>query len=107
MNDYAEQLGFVDKAVKHLKELSVDPEKRDIQFLIDHMHKLRLTPYVCCFSREGDLLSQWRAYADDGAGFSVGFTSSWLNRKHGNCPMKLLEAEYDEDRQIELLLTLA
>lgn len=29
--------------------------------------------YICCFSKEGDLLSQWRAYANDGKGFSIGF----------------------------------
>lgn len=26
-----------------------------------------------CFSEEGDLLSQWRGYAADGAGFSIAF----------------------------------
>ena len=29
--------------------------------------------YAICFSEDGDLLSQWRGYADDGKGFSVGF----------------------------------
>lgn len=28
---------------------------------------------VCCFSKKGDLLSQWRGYADDAKGVSVGF----------------------------------
>lgn len=28
--------------------------------------------YIICFSRHPDLLSQWRGYADDGRGFSVG-----------------------------------
>ena len=31
--------------------------------------------YATCFSLEGDLLSQWRAYADDGKGISIGFDS--------------------------------
>lgn len=31
------------------------------------------THYVVGFSSEGDVLSQWRAYADDGVGFAVGF----------------------------------
>lgn len=30
--------------------------------------------YICCFSEDGDLLSQWRAYADNGKGFSIGFS---------------------------------
>lgn len=29
--------------------------------------------YVASLTRRGDMLSQWRGYADDGAGFSVGF----------------------------------
>lgn len=29
--------------------------------------------YLACFSEESDLLSQWRAYADDGQGVSIGF----------------------------------
>ncbi len=30
-----------------------------------------------CMSSNGDLLSQWRGYADDGAGFSIGFRPSY------------------------------
>jgi hypothetical protein len=30
------------------------------------------SPYVISFSEEGNLLSQWRAYADNGAGYSFG-----------------------------------
>ena len=35
--------------------------------------------YVCCFSKEGDCLSQWRGYADDGKGLSIGFDESVLS----------------------------
>lgn len=30
----------------------------------------------CCLSEEGDILSQWRAYANDGKGFSIGFNKA-------------------------------
>ena len=33
-----------------------------------------------CFSEERDLLSQWRGYANDGAGFSISFKTSELDR---------------------------
>ncbi len=36
--------------------------------------------YVCCFSESEDKLSQWRAYADDGAGFAIGFSAVHLSR---------------------------
>ena len=38
-------------------------------FLEDFYYKV----YVCCFSFEGDLLSQWRGYADDAKGYAIGF----------------------------------
>ena len=34
--------------------------------------------YVACFSEDGDVLSQWRAYAADGTGFAIGFNPSEL-----------------------------
>lgn len=36
--------------------------------------------YVCCFSKDRDLLSQWRGYADDGRGVSIGFDTSALSK---------------------------
>jgi len=33
---------------------------------------------VCSFSENGDLLSQWRAYSAGGAGFSIGFSGTFL-----------------------------
>lgn len=35
--------------------------------------------YVTCFSLNGDLLSQWRAYADDGKGIAIGFDPKRLS----------------------------
>jgi hypothetical protein len=32
--------------------------------------------FVCCFSKEGDDLGQWRAYADNGRGFAIGFDAT-------------------------------
>lgn len=40
---------------------------------------IRLYSYfVCCFSEKGDLLSQWRGYADDASGISIGFDGDAL-----------------------------
>lgn len=35
---------------------------------------------VFCLSEEGDLLSQWRGYADDGNGISIGFKREFLSK---------------------------
>lgn len=33
-----------------------------------------------CLSEQGDLLSQWRGYAGDATGLSIGFSKEWLDR---------------------------
>jgi len=34
--------------------------------------------FVCCFSQDGDDLGQWRAYADNGRGYTIGFDRGLL-----------------------------
>ncbi|RYF31222.1 MAG: DUF2971 domain-containing protein [Comamonadaceae bacterium] len=53
--------------------------------------------FIAAFSKDGDSLSQWRAYADDGRGYAIGFRSSALRR----LPVTLLEVCYDIDQQTE------
>lgn len=43
---------------------------------IDRSEKNLHTQYVTCFSSEGDMLSQWRGYTNDGKGISIGFDTS-------------------------------
>ncbi|WP_369468624.1 DUF2971 domain-containing protein, partial [Enterococcus faecalis] len=35
---------------------------------------------ICCFSTNWDDLGQWRAYADNGKGFAIGFDAEMLDR---------------------------
>lgn len=39
-----------------------------------------ISTYVMCFTEEGDLLSQWRGYADDAQGIALGFDFSRLKK---------------------------
>lgn len=52
-------------------------------------------PLAACFSRNKDLLSQWRAYADDGKGFALGFRAKELLK----LPVMPLEVLYEESEQ--------
>lgn len=60
-----------------------------------------------CLSEDGDLLSQWRGYADDGKGLSIGFRSEYFRalsaiRSARNEPsFSLTKLVYDEDQQME------
>jgi len=60
----------------------------------------RLHPFVACFSREPDLLGQWRAYADDARGYSIGFDASAL----AYMPVSLLAVEYDREKQVQEMI---
>lgn len=58
--------------------------------------------FTISFSACSDLLSQWRAYADNGAGFAVGFRSAELERLTLNdkvIPSHLVKVEYQPDIQ--------
>jgi hypothetical protein len=50
---------------------------------------------ICSFSRSGDILSQWRAYADEGRGVSIGFGG----RAFRGLDAWKLKVEYDPERQ--------
>jgi len=60
-------------------------------------------PYVTSFSECGDLLSQWRGYAEDGAGFAIGFDGEFLFdraiKERPYCHMLLRQVEYLRKRQ--------
>jgi hypothetical protein len=57
-----------DKNLKIIRQLSNELEQLNAE-----------DKFVVCFSQNGDLLSQWRAYAKDGQGISIGFHRTWLN----------------------------
>lgn len=42
--------------------------------------------FVCCFSQNGDDLGQWRAYADNGRGYAIGFDGPALVKAFSTDP---------------------
>lgn len=52
-----------------------------------------------CFSLEGDVLSQWRAYSNDATGYCLGFSAEDLLKLN----IRALRVEYDQDKQVEEL----
>ena len=47
--------------------------------MIKELTNPTITPYIFCFSKDGDLLSQWRGYGDHGHGVAIGFDASRIN----------------------------
>ena len=50
-----------------------------------------------CYSTDKDVLSQWRAYADDGKGYVIGFNAKELL----GLPIRALQVLYDKEQQIK------
>jgi len=79
MNDYMEISWFMDKfETKLISEIEQSLANEFIKFIRIN----NPTPYICSFSKNGDLLSQWRAYASDGSGISIGFESTCFGIRH-------------------------
>lgn len=51
---------------------------------------------IGCFCKKGDLLSQWRAYGNDGMGLSVGFDTKILERLCTKEEFHFAQCVYDE-----------
>jgi hypothetical protein len=58
--------------------------------------QLNSHPVIACFSKRPDVLSQWRGYADDAKGWSIGFSGRAVNAM----PVTLLDVVYDPEQQI-------
>ena len=61
-----------------------------------HRAGLQVLGLASCFSLNGDVLSQWRAYASDGAGYAIGFDASQVT----NLAVHPLRVEYDPEKQL-------
>lgn len=61
-----------------------------------------ITNFVVCFCEDGDKLSQWRGYADNGRGCAIGFSKNELMdfcKKYGNI-MVLEKVEYKTEEEL-------
>lgn len=69
---------------------------RDIDQIVSTA-RLHHLPLASCFSTKGDVLSQWRAYAQDGAGYAIGFSAPKL----AGLAVRPLRVSYDLENQKE------
>ena len=56
-----------------------------------------------CFSEKGDLLGQWREYADKGTGIAIGFNIEWLLKLGNNKLFKFSKVSYDYSKDSTLI----
>lgn len=101
MNDLSElKHGKIiyDQIIENSKEFS-DDIKTKIDIILKEFI-IRSVLLSMSFSREKDLLSQWRGYADDAKGFCIGFKA----KDFTNLPIHMLKVEYDFKKQFALII---
>lgn len=59
--------------------------------------------FISCFSKTGDLLSQWRAYGQNGMGLSIGFDYKKLKALHNGKDILVEKICYQEPSQKDKL----
>ena len=64
------------KGMEALREIMVETQN----IVERELYSGSFSNFVVCFSESGDSLSQWRGYADDGQGCSIGFSTEWLQQ---------------------------
>lgn len=77
-NDYLECVYCRDKINEKIRGFLEDDKEAleawDFGYNINSDLSMDMISYVACFSENKDQLSQWRGYADNGAGIAVGFS---------------------------------
>ena len=115
MNDFREDTLFrkpLQIALQSFVNRS-EPEKQLLQRIVDEYVSRVDFPYVACFSRDEDMLSQWRAYADNGKGIAIGIKLGalphfdLLMQEHGKIisrPVIIDEVSYNqEDDEVDFM----
>lgn len=97
MNDYSETHWAYDRFID-AANLVLDKVGLDFVDLVDEIisaSQTRILPFIFCLSSNGDVLSQWRSYAADGTGVSLGFDAALLQK----LAVRSAQIEYDRDTQ--------
>ena len=98
--EFKHGVSIIEKVIQKLKKENLENSVLEmVEKHIDQIYKGER--YVTCFSKDGDLLSQWRAYANQGKGVSIGFdfltfshsVEQFIHGKH---------IEYQEDLQLQV-----
>jgi len=91
-----------------LAESDLPPEVVDVVSVIVEGYADSTEGFALCLSEKGDLLSQWRAYAQDGLGIAVGFSSNLLAKNFGKVNFgkqffELIKIDYGEENLLQNL----
>lgn len=96
LNDYKEIHWIKDKITKKINESQTKENFLKYKAFEELYIKQLPNVFIASFSQGSDLLSQWRAYADDGFGVAIGFNLDYFKV---NNLISANEVLYDEEKQ--------
>lgn len=96
-NDSTELISLL---IEMKKQYVNESDKASLDEIIDGIKTVAIC-WAFCLSEDGDLLSQWRGYGADGAGFSIGFDENTINKnlqkKSDSLGIELIKMDYTFD----------
>jgi len=100
LNDYKEIHWIKDKVTKKIEQVR-NKDNFSKYRAFEKLYTDQLpSVYIASFSQGNDLLSQWRAYANDGFGVAIGFNAKYFK---SNSLVFTSEVLYDEVKQEKLI----
>lgn len=103
LNDAAEFIYAINLTKEILNNLNNSNVKQKINSRLQSIEEWTKSIYIISFSKNGDLLSQWRGYCPSGNGYSIGFTSEQIERSRRDTGFSLVECIYEKDEQKRLI----
>ena len=101
LNDSKEFILALSIAQKLINEKGVFPNVDSIFPFLKNAYRPYI--FVCSFSVNGDLLSQWRGYGNTSSSISIGFNSSILRKNAEEQTYELLKCIYEPNVQQDLI----
>ena len=107
LNDKKEYYYGLELFKKEFEKIASNPENETslkiVTAVLNELKEKNISNhFATCFSLEGDLLSQWRAYADDGKGIAIGLDRKKLIEGFENIASGFY-IEYGSTNQLELV----
>lgn len=104
LNDYKEIHWIKDKVKKRIDELKDNKSYMKYKKFEKLYNEELPNIYIASFSKGDDLLSQWRAYANDGFGVAIGFNKKYFKKNNLVLSCDVLYDESIQEEEISALL---
>ncbi|RXJ83378.1 DUF2971 domain-containing protein [Arcobacter cloacae] len=104
LNDYKEIHWIKEKVLKKIQEITTKNNYEKFNTFIKFYENKQPNVYIASFSQGEDLLSQWRAYANDGYGVAIGFNTDYFKENNLIKTSKVLYNESLQEKEIEKIL---